>query len=135
MSTIMMVVILITMAGLNKVLLIGNTTRDTELRKTETGKSVANMRLATNRRVHGSEQTLYHTVICWDGLAETVARFAKKGRQVYVEGRLEHRMFTDEEGRERGTVEIVASDVQFLGSRTANSSSTVEHAAADESST
>lgn len=107
------------MAGLNKVLLIGNTTRDTELRKTDSGKSVANMRLATNRRVHGSEQTLYHTVICWDGLAETVARFAKKGRQVYVEGRLEHRMFTDEEGRERGTVEIVANDVQFLGPRPA----------------
>ena len=102
------------MAGLNKVLLIGNTTRDTELRKTDSGKSVANMRLATNRRVHGSEQTLYHTVICWDGLAETVARFAKKGRQVYVEGRLEHRMFTDEEGRERGTVEIVALTFHVL---------------------
>ncbi len=132
MATVLMGVIRITMAGLNKVLLIGNTTRDTELRKTETGKSVANMRLATNRRVHGSEQTLYHTVICWDGLAETVARFAKKGRQVYVEGRLEHRMFTDEEGRERGTVEIVASDVQFLGPRPAGISTEAEDSTPDE---
>jgi single-strand DNA-binding protein len=120
------------MAGLNKVLLIGNTTRDTELRKTDSGKSVANMRLATNRRVHGSEQTLYHTVICWDGLAETVARFAKKGRQVYVEGRLEHRMFTDEEGRERGTVEIVANDVQFLGPRPPGISAEPEQVAPDD---
>ncbi|MGE3075153.1 MAG: single-stranded DNA-binding protein [Dehalococcoidia bacterium] len=120
------------MAGLNKVLLIGNTTRDTELRKTDSGKSVANMRLATNRRVHGSEQTLYHTVICWDGLAETVARFAKKGRQVYVEGRLEHRMFTDEEGRERGTVEIVANDVQFLGPRPAGISTEPEQSTPDD---
>ncbi len=132
MSTVLMAVIRITMAGLNKVLLIGNTTRDTELRKTETGKSVANMRLATNRRVHGSEQTLYHTVICWDGLAETVARFAKKGRQVYVEGRLEHRMFTDEEGRDRGTVEIVASDVQFLGPRPPGISTEPAEVAADD---
>lgn len=120
------------MAGLNKVLLIGNTTRDTELRKTDSGKSVANMRLATNRRVHGSEQTLYHTVICWDGLAETVARFAKKGRQVYVEGRLEHRMFSDEEGRERGTVEIVANDVQFLGPRPAGISTEPPEPAPDD---
>ena len=108
--------------SINKVIMIGNTTRNTELRTTESGKSVANMRLATNRQVNGAEQTQFHTVICWDRLAETVAKYATKGRQVYVEGRLEYRAFLDDEGKERGVVEIVARDVQFLGSRPGPSS-------------
>src|SRR5258708_35927171 len=102
----------IEMGSVNKVILIGNTTRNTELGSTESGKAVANMRLATNRMVNGNEQTQYHTVVCWEGLAETVARYATKGRQVYVEGRLEYRTFADDEGKERGAVEVVARDVQ-----------------------
>ena len=105
------------MASVNKVVLVGNTTRDTELHTTKSGKQVANMRLATNRSVNGAEQSQFHTVVCWDRLAEIVAQYATKGRQVYVEGRLEYRTFTDDEGKEQGRVEIVASDVQFLGSR------------------
>src|SRR5437764_2511124 len=105
------------MAAVNKVILVGNTTRDTELHTTKSGKPVANMRLATNRSVNGEEQSQFHTVVCWDRLAEIVAQYATKGRQVYVEGRLEYRTFTDDEGKERGAVEIIASDVQFLGGR------------------
>ncbi len=105
------------MAGLNKILLIGNTTRDTELRATKSGKPVANMRLATNRTVNGEELTQYHTVIAWDKTAEFVAKYATKGRKLYVEGRLEYRSYKDREGHEREAAEIIASDVQFLDSK------------------
>jgi len=105
------------MRGINKVILIGNATRDAELRHTSTGKAVSNIRLATNRFVNGQESSQFHTVICWDKLAETTSRYVKKGEPLYVEGRLEYRSFQDEEGKDRGVVEIVASDVQFLGRR------------------
>jgi single-strand DNA-binding protein len=101
--------------GVNKAILIGNATRDAELRQTKSGKAVANVRLATNRKVGGNEVTQYHTIICWDRLAETVGQYVKKGEPVYVEGRLEYRSFQDEEGKERGVAEIIADDVQFLG--------------------
>ncbi|HCF99671.1 MAG TPA: single-stranded DNA-binding protein [Chloroflexi bacterium] len=105
------------MAGVNKVMLIGNTTRDTELRATKSGKPVANMRLATNRMVNGQELTQYHTVICWDKTAEVTGKYATKGRKVYVEGRIEYRAYKDREGKEREAAEIIASDVQFLDSK------------------
>jgi single-strand DNA-binding protein len=82
------------MRGVNKVILIGNATRDAELRHTQNGKSVSNIRLATNRSVKGEEETQFHTIVCWDRLAETT-----------------------EEGKERGICEIIADDVQFLGRR------------------
>jgi len=103
------------MRSVNKVILIGNATRDAELWHTGSGKAVADIRLATNRTVHGQEESQFHTVVCWEGLAETVATYVKKGDPLYVEGRLQYRSFPDEEGNERGVVEIVASDVQFLG--------------------
>lgn len=105
------------MRGVNKVILIGNATRNAELRHTGTGKPVANIRLATNRVVNGQESTQFHTVICWDKLAEITGHYVKKGEPLYVEGRLEYRTFEDGDGVERGTVEIVASDIQFLGRR------------------
>ncbi|HLZ25399.1 MAG TPA: single-stranded DNA-binding protein [Ktedonobacterales bacterium] len=107
------------MRGINKVILIGNATRDAELRHTKSDKPVAGLRIATNRRVGTEEETQYHTVVCWDGLAETVSRYVRKGDPVYVEGRLQYRTFQDEEGKERGVAEIVASDVQFLGRKAA----------------
>ncbi len=98
-------------------LLIGNATRDAELRHTQSGKPVANLRLATNRTVAGQETTQYHTVVCWEKLAELTALYVKKGQPVYVEGRLDYREYTDGEGQTRRTTEIIASDVQFLGDR------------------
>ncbi len=103
------------MRGVNKVILIGNATRDAELRFTSSGKAVTSVRMATNRAVHGQEETQFHSVVCWEGLAETVSKFVKKGDPLYVEGRLQYRSYQDEEGKERGVAEIVASDVQFLG--------------------
>ncbi len=105
------------MRGVNKVILVGNATRDAELRHTQSGKAVSNVRLATNRVVNGNEETQFHTVVCWEGLAETTAKFVKKGDPLYVEGRLQYRSFEDGEGQARGVVEVVASDVQFLGRR------------------
>lgn len=116
------------MRSVNKVILVGNATRDAELRHTKTDKPVATIRLATNRTVGGQETAQYHTVVCWDGLAETVSRFVKRGGLLYVEGRIEYRAFTDEEGKERGTVEIVASDVQFLSGRKMTSAETTANA-------
>lgn len=107
------------MRGINKVILMGNATRDAELRHTGSGKAVAGIRLATNRRVGDGEETQFHTVVCWEGLGETVARYVRKGDPLYVEGRLQYRTYQDAEGQERGVVEIVAADVQFLGKRAA----------------
>ena len=107
------------MRGINKVILLGRATRDTELRATASGTPVANLRLATNRVTRGTDGDLvehpqYHTVVCWDRLAEQTGKHVTKGRLVYVEGRLESRSFTDKEGREWEVTEVVASDVQFL---------------------
>src|ERR687893_513964 len=107
------------MRGINKVILLGRATRDTELRSTGSGKPVSNIRLATNRVVRGTDGELvehpqYHTVICWDRLAEQTGTHVTKGRLVYVEGRLESRSFTDKEGKDRDVTEVIASDVQFL---------------------
>jgi single-strand DNA-binding protein len=109
------------MRGVNKIILIGNATCDTELRHTSTGKPVSSIRLATNRSVKGEEETQFHSVVCWDRLAETTAEYVKKGDPLYVEGRLQYRAYQDEEGKERGVAEIVADDVQFLSSRSTGS--------------
>ena len=108
------------MRGVNKVILIGNATRDAELRHTSNDKAVSNIRLATNRMVKGEETTQFHTVVCWDRLAEITAEYIHKGDALYAEGRLEYRSYQDEEGKERGVCEIIASDVQFLSSRRNN---------------
>src|SRR5918998_6234567 len=107
------------MKGINKVILLGRATRDTELRSTTSGTPVSNIRLATNRVVRGKDGALaehpqYHTVICWDKLAEQTGKHVTKGKLVYVEGRLESRTFTDKDGKEREVTEVIASDVQFL---------------------
>jgi single-strand DNA-binding protein len=118
------------MRGVNKVILVGNATRDAELRHTQSGKAVSSIRLATNRKFGENEETQFHSIVCWEGLAETAATYVKKGDPLYVEGRLQYRSFQDEEGKERGVAEIVASDVQFLGRR-ADRSPAADPAAAE----
>ena len=107
------------MRGINKVILLGRATRDTEVRSTGSGTLVSNIRLATNRVVRGpdgelTEHPQYHTIICWERLAEQTGKHVTKGRLVYVEGRLESRSFTGKDGTEREVTEVIASDVQFL---------------------
>jgi len=102
------------MHGVNKVIVVGNATRDAERHESHSGKPVTNLRLATNRTVAGKEEPQYFTVICWDKLAEVASEYVKTGRLLYVEGRLQTRKFQDRQGLTREVTEIVASDLQFL---------------------
>lgn len=110
------------MPGLNKVMLIGNLGADPEMRFTASGTAVANFRIAcsrtfTNRDGERQEVTEWVSIVAWQRLAELVGQYLSKGRQVYVEGRLQTRQWEDREGNTRYTTEVVANDVQFLGSR------------------
>lgn len=107
------------MAGLNKATLIGNLGRDPEVRYTQGGTAVANLRIGvTERRKEGenwADHTEWFGVVCFGKTAENAGRFLKKGRQVYVEGRLQTRSWEDKEGQSRQTTEVIASQLIFLG--------------------
>ena len=108
------------MAGLNNVVLIGNLTRDPELRYTPSGLPVATLRLAVNRNFtnqQGEIETDYFNVIVWRNQAEKCAEYLAKGRQVAVTGRLQSRSWEGNDGQKRSTVEVVADRVVFLGRR------------------
>ncbi|MBI2590309.1 MAG: single-stranded DNA-binding protein [Candidatus Blackburnbacteria bacterium] len=105
--------------SLNKVLLIGNLTRDPELRYTPAGTAVCTFGLATNRQWtteegEKREDAEFHNIVCWTRLAEICAEYLKKGSQVYVEGRLSTREWEGQDGQKRRTTEIVAESVIFL---------------------
>ena len=109
------------MAGVNKVILIGNLGRDPELRYTQNGQAVANFTLATSenwtdKSGEKAERTEWHRIVTWGKLAEMCAQYLSKGRTVYVEGRLQTREWEDRDGNKRQTTEINAQTVQFLGS-------------------
>jgi single-strand DNA-binding protein len=106
----------------NKVTLIGNLGRDPELRRTANGMAVANFTMATtetwnNRNGEREQHTEWHRIVCWGRLAERVSEQLSKGRQVYVEGRLQTREWEDREGTKRRTTEINARTVLMLGRR------------------
>jgi single-strand DNA-binding protein len=108
------------MASFNRVLLIGNLTKDPELRYTPSGTAVANLRLAVNSTFKDQagqrkEETCFVTVVAWGRQAETCNQYLKKGRAVFVEGRLIYRSW-EAEGKTRSTMEVRADRVQFLGS-------------------
>ncbi|MBI2091987.1 MAG: single-stranded DNA-binding protein [Deltaproteobacteria bacterium] len=109
------------MASLNKVMIIGNLGADPEVRSTGSGQSVATLRVATTERWmdksgQKTERTEWHRVIVWGKQAELCKEYLSKGRQVYAEGRLQTREWTDKEGNKRYTTEVVAQRIQFLGS-------------------
>jgi len=111
------------MASVNKVVLIGNLGKDPETRYSPNGGAICNVRLATTRnwkdKTSGErkEETEWHSVVFYDRLAEIAGEYLKKGRPVYVEGRLKTRKWQDKEGQERYTTEIIATEMQLLGSR------------------
>jgi len=115
------------MAGINKVILIGNLGADPELRYTPDGTPVANFSIATSEswkdKTTGDkrEKTEWHKIVVWRKLAEICAEYLSKGRQVYVEGKLQTRSW-EKDGVTRYTTEIIAHDVQFLGKRNDSSS-------------
>ena len=108
--------------GVNKVILIGNLGADPEVRFTPGGQAVANFRIATSeswtdKNGQKQERTEWHRIVVWGKLAELCGEYLKKGRQCYVEGRLQTREWTDKEGKKNYTTEVVASGVTFLGGR------------------
>ena len=111
------------MASVNKVILVGNLGRDPEVRYAPSGSAICNATIATSRqwkdKTSGEkqEETEWHRVVFYDRLAEIAGEYLKKGRSVYVEGRLKTRKWTDKDNVERYTTEIVATEMQMLGGR------------------
>lgn len=109
--------------GINKVILIGNLGKDPEIRYAPAGGAVANITLATSEswkdKATGEKQerTEWHRVVFFGRLAEIAGEYLKKGAQVYIEGRLQTRKWQDKEGKDRYTTEVVANEMQMLGSR------------------
>lgn len=109
--------------GINKVILVGNLGKDPEVRYSPNGNAVANITLATSEqwkdRNSGEQQekTEWHRVVFFNRLAEIVGEYLKKGSQVYVEGKLQTRKWQGQDGQDRYTTEIVASEMQMLGGR------------------
>jgi single-strand DNA-binding protein len=108
-------------ANLNKIFLLGNLTRDPELRHTATGAAVASFSIAVNRSYKGSDgdfkkEVSYFNIVVWGKTGENCAKYLAKGRPVMVEGRLANRSYETQDGQKRNITEIVADNVQFLGS-------------------
>jgi len=106
----------------NKVLLIGNLGQDPEMRSTASGTSVANLRLATtdrrkDRDGNWNDHTEWHSVVAFGRTAENVAQYCRKGKQLFIEGRLQTRKWQTKEGQDRYSTEIVADNIRFLGGR------------------
>jgi single-strand DNA-binding protein len=109
-------------ANINRVVLVGNLTRDPELRHTPGGTSVCSLRLAVNTRRKDesgqwTDKPNYFDVTVWGGQAESCAQFLSKGRPVGIDGRLEWREWDAQDGSKRQAVEVIAENVQFLGGR------------------
>ncbi|MAY84581.1 MAG: single-stranded DNA-binding protein [Flavobacteriales bacterium] len=116
------------MAGVNKVILIGNLGKDPEVRHLESGATVANFPIATtetykDRNGNRQEQTEWHNIVLWRGLAEIAEKYLKKGNQIYVEGKLRTRSWEDKEGNTRYTTEVVGDNMTMLGGRSDGGSS------------
>lgn len=124
--------------SLNRVQLIGNLTRDPELRYTPQGTAVCSFSIATNRNWttdtgEKKEEVEFHRIVAWNKLAELCSQFLVKGRKVYVEGRLSTRSWNAQDGTQKQTTEIVISDMILLDSkRLENTESNTEHVAEPE---
>jgi single-strand DNA-binding protein len=111
------------MASVNKVILIGNLGRDPEVRYAPSGSAICNVTIATSRnwkdKTSGErqEETEWHRVVFYDRLAEIAGEYLKKGKSVYIEGRLKTRKWTDKDGVEKYTTEIIAQEMTMLGGR------------------
>lgn len=121
---------------INKVILVGNVGIDPEVRTTESGVKVARVRLATSERYvdkqsgERKELTEWHTITLWRGLADIVDRYVHKGSQLYIEGRLRTREWVDKDQVKRYTTEILADNMQLLGSRSDNNNAAASAPAA-----
>ncbi|MBN8701936.1 MAG: single-stranded DNA-binding protein [Bacteroidetes bacterium] len=113
------------MAGVNKVILVGNLGKDPEVRYLEGGTAVANFSLATTESYKDKtgkrvDQTEWHNVVAWRGLAEVAEKYLRKGMQVFIEGKIRTRKWQDKEGKDRYTTEILADNLTILGKKEDN---------------
>jgi single-strand DNA-binding protein len=120
------------MAGVNKVILIGNLGKDPEVRYLDSGVAVANFSLATTENYKNKEgervsQTEWHNIVLWRGLAEVAEKWLKKGSSVYVEGKIRNRKWEDKEGNTRYTTEILGDNITMLGKKNDNVSDAPEN--------
>ena len=122
------------MASVNRVHLIGHVGREPECRYTQSGTAVANFSLATNeyQGKDKPERTEWHNIVVWDKLADVAQKYITKGKQVYIEGRLQTRDWTDEQGVKRYKTEVVAINMQLLGRKDEQPADTNGQPAADE---
>ena len=121
--------------SVNKVILVGNLGANPEVRYTQGGQAVANLRIATTERWNDKsgqkqEHTEWHRVVLFGKLGEIASQYLVKGRQVYIEGRIQTRQWQDQQGQKRYTTEIVATNMQMLGSRSDRPATTGEEAPA-----
>ena len=119
------------MAGVNKVILVGNLGKDPEVRHLDNGIAVANFSLATtesytNKQGERVNQTEWHNIVLWRGLADVAEKYLKKGNSIYVEGKISTRKWEDKEGNTRYSTDIIADKMTMLGSKSTNSNSPTE---------
>lgn len=125
------------MANVNKVLLIGHLGNDPDYKMLESGSSVCSFSIATSEKYvdkNGDkvEKTEWHNVVAWGKLANLCNQYIKKGSQVYVEGKLQTRKWTDKDGNTRYTTEVIANTVNFLDSAPSNGSSNTDSSSNDD---
>ncbi len=125
------------MAGVNKVILLGNLGKDPEVKRLETGKSVANFSLATSEVYKNKEgekvtKTEWHNIVLWSPLAEIAESYLKKGSQLYLEGKISNRSYEDKEGVKKYISEVVGREITLLGKP--NSNNSTEEVSPDDNS-
>ena len=129
------------MAGINKVILVGNLGKDPEVRYLEGGTAVANFSIATSEsykdKTSGERKTNteWHNIVVWRGLAEVAEKYLKKGSQIYLEGKLRNRQWQDKDGGTRYTTEVVADNFQMLGKKEDNNTTNAAVSPAKETPT
>jgi single-strand DNA-binding protein len=114
--------------GINKVILIGNVGKDPEVRHLDSGVAVASFPLATSETYKNKENqkvtnTEWHNIVVWRGLADVAEKYVKKGNPLYIEGKIRTRSWDDKDGIKRYTTEIVADNMQMLGTKQSNEES------------
>jgi single-strand DNA-binding protein len=123
----------------NKIILVGNLGRDPELRYTAQGTPVCSFSMATNERRKDrngemQDHTTWFRITLWNRLAETASQYLQKGKQVYIEGRLRVEEYVDRDGKPRHSLEVFATDMQFIGSRGGDDAGMQERAASASAS-
>lgn len=127
------------MAGVNKVILVGNLGKDPEVRQISPNQTVCQFPIATgetwiDKSGQKQERTEWHRIVVWGKMAEVCGKYLAKGRQVYIEGRLQTRSWEDQQGQKKYTTEIVATTVQFLGGASGERSAGANYGAGASSS-